>query len=123
MPDYGSRLDMKKLIDHVIDSGVTFLDASGVYDPQINEHLMGDMGELKKLVEEGKIKYVGLSEASASTIRRAHVVHPWFLKLFRLTCEASFVILESKMPRFQPNNIKTTNAIFEQVSEMATCDV
>ncbi|KAG2571240.1 probable aldo-keto reductase 2 isoform X2 [Panicum virgatum] len=34
------------------------------------------MGELKKLVEEGKIKYIGLSEASASTIRRAHGVHP-----------------------------------------------
>ncbi|KAG5560820.1 hypothetical protein RHGRI_003993 [Rhododendron griersonianum] len=34
------------------------------------------MGELKKLVEEGKIKYVGLSEACASTIRRAHAVHP-----------------------------------------------
>ncbi|CAI9271331.1 unnamed protein product [Lactuca saligna] len=34
------------------------------------------MGELKKLVEEGKIKYIGLSEASASTIRRAHVVYP-----------------------------------------------
>ncbi|XP_020245569.1 probable aldo-keto reductase 2 [Asparagus officinalis] len=34
------------------------------------------MGELKKLVEEGKIKYVGLSEAPASTIRRAHAVHP-----------------------------------------------
>ncbi|KAL8486948.1 hypothetical protein ACS0TY_023122 [Phlomoides rotata] len=34
------------------------------------------MGELKKLVEEGKIKYVGLSEASAPTIRRAHAVHP-----------------------------------------------
>ncbi|KAJ9701268.1 hypothetical protein PVL29_006562 [Vitis rotundifolia] len=33
-------------------------------------------GELKKLVEEGKIKYIGLSEASASTIRRAHAVHP-----------------------------------------------
>ncbi|KAK7295644.1 hypothetical protein RJT34_18555 [Clitoria ternatea] len=32
--------------------------------------------ELKKLVEEGKIKYIGLSEASASTIRRAHAVHP-----------------------------------------------
>ncbi|KAL2319181.1 hypothetical protein Fmac_033057 [Flemingia macrophylla] len=31
---------------------------------------------LKKLVEEGKIKYIGLSEASASTIRRAHAVHP-----------------------------------------------
>jgi aryl-alcohol dehydrogenase-like predicted oxidoreductase len=34
------------------------------------------MGEIKKLVTEGKIKYVGLSEASASTIRRAHAVHP-----------------------------------------------
>jgi aryl-alcohol dehydrogenase-like predicted oxidoreductase len=31
---------------------------------------------LKKLVEEGKIKYIGLSEASASAIRRAHAVHP-----------------------------------------------
>ncbi|KAK2995477.1 hypothetical protein RJ640_007532 [Escallonia rubra] len=34
------------------------------------------VGELKKLFEEGKIKYIGLSEASASTIRRAHAVHP-----------------------------------------------
>ena len=38
--------------------------------------LVGKMGELKKLVEEGKIKYIGLSAASASTIRRAHAVHP-----------------------------------------------
>ncbi|XP_030946924.1 probable aldo-keto reductase 1 isoform X1 [Quercus lobata] len=34
------------------------------------------MEELKKLVEEGKIKYIGLSEASPDTIRRAHAVHP-----------------------------------------------
>ncbi|KAK1435316.1 hypothetical protein QVD17_01077 [Tagetes erecta] len=34
------------------------------------------MGELKKLVEEGKIKYIGLSEAGPETIRRAHAVHP-----------------------------------------------
>lgn len=34
------------------------------------------MGELKKLVDEGKIKYIGLSEASVDTIRRAHAVHP-----------------------------------------------
>lgn len=34
------------------------------------------MMELKKLVEEGKIKYVGLSEANPDTIRRAHSVHP-----------------------------------------------
>lgn len=34
------------------------------------------MGELKKLVEEGKIRYIGLSEASVDTIKRAHAVHP-----------------------------------------------
>ncbi|CAH1436463.1 unnamed protein product [Lactuca virosa] len=34
------------------------------------------MGALKELVEEGKIKYIGLSEASPETIKRAHKVHP-----------------------------------------------
>lgn len=34
------------------------------------------MLEMKKLVDEGKVRYVGLSECSASTIRRAHKVHP-----------------------------------------------
>ena len=34
------------------------------------------MEELKKLVEAGKIKYIGLSEAIPDTIRRAHAVHP-----------------------------------------------
>lgn len=34
------------------------------------------MGELKKLVAERKIKYIGLSEPSVDTIRRAHAVHP-----------------------------------------------
>ncbi|KAL1342611.1 hypothetical protein HN51_029143 [Arachis hypogaea] len=34
------------------------------------------IGELKRLVNEGKIKYIGLSEANVDTIRRAHAVHP-----------------------------------------------
>jgi aryl-alcohol dehydrogenase-like predicted oxidoreductase len=34
------------------------------------------MHEMKKLVDEGKVKYVGLSECSAATIRRAHKIHP-----------------------------------------------
>ncbi|XP_020212680.1 probable aldo-keto reductase 1 isoform X1 [Cajanus cajan] len=34
------------------------------------------VGELKKLVEEGKVKYIGLSEPSPDTIRRAHAIHP-----------------------------------------------
>jgi len=31
---------------------------------------------LKELVEEGKIRHIGLSEAGVETIRRAHAVHP-----------------------------------------------
>ncbi|KAH7521446.1 hypothetical protein FEM48_Zijuj07G0034000 [Ziziphus jujuba var. spinosa] len=68
--------DMISLIHHAINSGVTFLDTSDIYGPFTNEILLGKVGELKKLVEEGKIKYIGLSEASAATIRRAHAVHP-----------------------------------------------
>ena len=34
------------------------------------------VGAMKKLVEEGKIRYLGLSEASANSLRRAHAVHP-----------------------------------------------
>ncbi|KAA3438703.1 aldo/keto reductase [Rufibacter hautae] len=33
-------------------------------------------GTLKELIAEGKIRYYGLSEAGANTIRRAHAVHP-----------------------------------------------
>jgi aryl-alcohol dehydrogenase-like predicted oxidoreductase len=34
------------------------------------------VGAMAKLVQEGKVRYLGLSEASAQTIRRAHAVHP-----------------------------------------------
>src|ERR671938_1663529 len=34
------------------------------------------VGEMSRLVEEGKVRYLGLSEASAETVRRAAAVHP-----------------------------------------------
>jgi aryl-alcohol dehydrogenase-like predicted oxidoreductase len=34
------------------------------------------VGTLSELIDEGKITHIGLSEASADTIRRAHAVHP-----------------------------------------------
>jgi len=34
------------------------------------------VGALAQLVKEGKVRYLGLSEASASSIRKAHAVHP-----------------------------------------------
>jgi aryl-alcohol dehydrogenase-like predicted oxidoreductase len=43
-------------------------------DPNVPiEETVGALGEL---VAEGKARYIGLSEASAETIRRAHAVHP-----------------------------------------------
>ncbi len=34
------------------------------------------VGAMKRLVEQGKVRHLGLSEASAPTLRRAHAVHP-----------------------------------------------
>jgi aryl-alcohol dehydrogenase-like predicted oxidoreductase len=34
------------------------------------------VGEMAKLVAQGKVLYLGLSEAGVSTIRRAHAIHP-----------------------------------------------
>ncbi len=43
-------------------------------DPNVPvEEMVGAMGEL---VKEGKVRYLGLSEASADSIRKAHAVHP-----------------------------------------------
>lgn len=43
-------------------------------DPDVPiEDVAGTVGEL---VTEGKVRYLGLSEAGAATIRRAHAVHP-----------------------------------------------
>ena len=34
------------------------------------------VGAMSRLVEEGKVRYLGLSEVPADTLRRAHAVHP-----------------------------------------------
>jgi aryl-alcohol dehydrogenase-like predicted oxidoreductase len=41
-----------------------------------NTPIEDTVGALSKLVAEGKVRYIGLSEAGADTIRRAHAVHP-----------------------------------------------
>lgn len=43
-------------------------------DPKVEiEEIVGTMSEL---VKQGKVKYIGLSEVDAATLRRAHKVHP-----------------------------------------------
>ncbi|CAK9329131.1 unnamed protein product [Citrullus colocynthis] len=49
---------------------VNYIDLYYQHRIDISVPIEETMGELKKLVEEWKIKYIGLSEASANTIRR-----------------------------------------------------
>ncbi|KAM7472696.1 hypothetical protein LguiA_010879 [Lonicera macranthoides] len=55
---------------------VDYIDLYYIHRIDTTVPIEDTMGELKKLVEEGKIKYIGLSEANPDTIRRAHAVHP-----------------------------------------------
>src|SRR5688572_27667275 len=43
-------------------------------DPQVP--IEDTVGAMARLIEEGKVRYLGLSEAGPQTIRRAHAVHP-----------------------------------------------
>ncbi|MBK6815392.1 MAG: aldo/keto reductase [Saprospiraceae bacterium] len=73
----GSPDNVRKAIDQSLSRLQT--DVIDLYyahriDPNVPiEEMVGAMAEL---VHQGKVRYLGLSEASANTIRRAHAVHP-----------------------------------------------
>lgn len=56
--------------------GVDYIDLYYLHKIDQTTPIEETIGELKKLVEEGKVKYIGMSDASPDTIRRAHAVHP-----------------------------------------------
>jgi aryl-alcohol dehydrogenase-like predicted oxidoreductase len=68
-------------IREVVDASLRRLDTDYIdllyqhrVDPAVPiEDVVGAMGDL---VQQGKVRYLGLSEAGEATIRRAHVVHP-----------------------------------------------
>jgi len=68
---------IRKAIDGTLQRlGVDTLDLYYQHriDPQVAiEETVGAMAEL---VQQGKVRYLGLSEASATTLERAHKVHP-----------------------------------------------
>jgi len=56
--------------------GVDYIDLYYQHrvDPEVP--IEDTVGAMAELVKAGKVKYLGLSEASSATIRRAHKVHP-----------------------------------------------
>src|SRR2546422_11201432 len=57
------------------------------------------VGAMKRLIEQGKVRYLGLCEAAPATIRRAHAVHPLsvvqseYSLLYRVKAEATLPTL------------------------------
>jgi aryl-alcohol dehydrogenase-like predicted oxidoreductase len=56
--------------------GVETIDLYYQHRVDPNTPIEETVGAMSRLVEEGKVRYLGLSEASAETLRRAHAVHP-----------------------------------------------
>jgi aryl-alcohol dehydrogenase-like predicted oxidoreductase len=56
--------------------GIDTIDLFYLHRIDRNVPIEESVGVLSKLVEAGKIRYLGLSECSEATLRRAHAVHP-----------------------------------------------
>ncbi|AHI01355.1 aldo/keto reductase [Kutzneria viridogrisea] len=56
--------------------GVDHIDLYYQHRVDPNVPIEETVGAMAELVEAGKVRYLGLSEAGAETIRRAHAVHP-----------------------------------------------
>lgn len=71
-PDYvpqACEKSLKKL-------GVDVIDIYGLHRVDKTVPIEDTVGAMKKLVEQGKVRYLQICEAGAQTIRRAHKVHP-----------------------------------------------
>lgn len=56
--------------------GVEHIDLYYLHRVDLTTPIEETVGAMAELVKEGKIRYIGLSEASANTLRRANIVHP-----------------------------------------------
>ena len=56
--------------------GVEVIDIYGLHRIDATVPIEDTVGAMSRLVEQGKVRYLQLSEAGANTIRRAHKVHP-----------------------------------------------
>jgi len=56
--------------------GVDSIDLFYLHRPDVNTPIEHTVIAMAEFVKTGKVKYLGLSECSAATLRRAHAVHP-----------------------------------------------
>ena len=76
-PSDGSAEHVRSSIDGSLQRlGTDYVDLYYQHRVDPNVPIEETVGALAELVAAGKIRHIGLSEASAETIRRAHAVHP-----------------------------------------------
>src|ERR1035437_4433514 len=56
--------------------GIDYIDLYYQHRIDTNTPIEDTVGAMSDLVKEGKVRYIGLSEAGPNTIKRAHEVHP-----------------------------------------------
>ena len=71
-PDYVKKAAERSLQNLKTD----YIDLYYLHRLDPNTPIEDTVGAMATLVKEGKVRYIGLSEVSAATIRKAHQVHP-----------------------------------------------
>jgi aryl-alcohol dehydrogenase-like predicted oxidoreductase len=73
----GSAEHIRKSIDGSLERlGTDHVDLYYQHRVDPNVPIEETVGAMAELIEQGKIRHIGLSEAAPDTIRRAHAVHP-----------------------------------------------
>jgi aryl-alcohol dehydrogenase-like predicted oxidoreductase len=73
----GSPANAKRAVEGSLERlGVDTIDLYYLHRKDPKAPIEETVGAMKQLVEAGKVRYLGLSEVGAETIRRAHKVHP-----------------------------------------------
>ncbi|GAB2697705.1 aldo/keto reductase [Mucilaginibacter koreensis] len=73
----GSPAYVKKAVERSLKNlGTDYIDLYYLHRLDPNTPIEETVGAMADLIKEGKVGYIGLSEVSSATIRKAHAVHP-----------------------------------------------
>lgn len=73
----GKKAYVKKAAERSLKNlGTDYIDLYYLHRVDADTPIEETVGAMAELVKEGKVRYIGLSEVSAATIRKAHAIHP-----------------------------------------------
>ncbi len=73
----GKKAYVKKAVERSLKNlGTDYIDLYYLHRLDPDTPVEETVGAMSELVKEGKVGYIGLSEVSSATIRKAHAIHP-----------------------------------------------